>query len=111
MFWTGHGCYSLNPTQLSTHKDIKCKREVLLDIEDKVNGYRAVVSTFYDKDFDDYEIIHRWIWGASSCDCVRGDLLYKGQKTFKCTRGRFVLHKMNILGDKRDCVIYYKEFK
>lgn len=111
-YWVSGGVYSVLSYTIKTHGQYSGLRFVSVDILDTYTGFGKVITFEYSADFDDYEIIHRWVFGTDSCDCARGKLLYKKKKHFKCNKNsnRFILRELTIKGGKKDCVLKYRGF-
>jgi hypothetical protein len=106
------GVYTLKVDTLHCHGAYTGSRHVTAEIIDSNAGFAQNVGLMYDDTFDDYEIINRWITGTASCDCTRGKLLYGETIKFKCNKGnnRFLLRKLTIKGEPKDCVIKFKAY-
>jgi hypothetical protein len=113
LFWMSMGVYTLEAANMKRHGHYISQRYVVVKLYDKQTNHTRIITEEYPADFDDYEIIYRWISGTASCDCVRGEKLYGPTLDFECNRGpnRFIIKKLTIGGEPNNCVLTYKEFR
>lgn len=109
--WMSDGVYTveMHPHLRENHRD---QTGVTLTLEDTFTGKVVDIGEMYDETYDDYEIIHRWVFGGLSCDCQRGKIFYSDyKKKFKCGHKRFILRKMAIGGEKIRTAIIYRNYR
>ncbi len=111
-FWLPDGVYTVIGTQIHSHGSYTGPRDVEITIKDKATGYTRIVTRSYPDEFDDYEIIHRWLFGAGACDCQRGKALYEHTGVdleFGCSKNKYVVLRLAIKG-KTNCILNFKRF-
>jgi len=111
--WTDYGVYSFRSASVHRHKNITRPRQVEFWLTDTITGKSNHCVTTFPTDYDDWEIINRYVSGTGKCDCVRGQMMYGEGRDFSCNKrdNRFVITKMVIKGDGLNCVVNYKGYR
>ncbi len=111
-FWMPFGVYTVNASLVRKYVCDAEPRQVTLSFVDTETDFHKVVSRTFSSELDDFELIYRFISGSSSCDCVRGHMIYGPTQDFECNEeaNRFVLRKLAIRGEDHNCVLTYKGY-